>query len=154
MDIYDYLKLDHEHVAQLFKQFEHTDSQERKKQIVDYIAQELRVHAESEQKTFYEALKQFKSTEEEAVHGQKEHHEIEEQIASILQSTSFGAEWNKKVEKLKDLVNHHVKEEEGTIFKKAKKELSKEEAYILKEQMHYLKQELLLKLQKKDKITN
>jgi hemerythrin superfamily protein len=83
MDIYGYLKLDHEHVSQLFQQFENSKLFERKQQIVALIVQELRIHARSEQETFYNALMQFPSTKEEALHGQKEHNEIEEQINSI-----------------------------------------------------------------------
>lgn len=148
MDIYDYLKLDHDHVAQLFKQFEHSTLLDRKKQIVALITQELIVHAHSEQETFYQALKKFDLTKEEVLHGQKEHKEIEDQINLIVNSKEFAASWVKKVEKLKEIVDHHVKEEEGAIFKHAKKVLSKEDAYIIKEEMHYLKQSLLLSLKK------
>lgn len=154
MDIYEYLKLDHELIAHLFKQFENSNLPARKKQIVDLIAQELLVHIHSEQDTFYEALKQFDLTKEEAFHGQKEHKEIEEQIDLLMQSKEFGASWVKKVEKLKDIVTHHVKEEEGTVFKQTKKVLSQEDAYIIKEQMHYLKQHLLLAFKKKNRVKN
>ena len=148
MDIYDYLKLDHQHVAELFKQFEGSQLAERRKQIAALIAQELIVHAHSEQETFYKALKQFESTKKEALHGQKEHKEIEDQINLILHSKEFGASWVKKVNKLKEIVDHHVNEEEGEIFKQAKTVLSQEDAYVIKEQMHYLKQHLLLSLKK------
>lgn len=152
MNIYEYLKLDHEHVAKLFKQFEASDLPERKHQIVELISQELLIHAHSEQETFYKALKQFESTEEEAMHGQEEHQEIEAQIKLVMSSKEFGASWVKKVEKLKEIVEHHVREEEGPIFRHAKKVLTEEDAYVLKEQMHYLKQHLLLAL-KKQQIT-
>jgi hypothetical protein len=154
MDIYEYLKLDHEHVAQLFKQFTDSQLQERRKQIVALIAEELLVHSHSEQETFYKALKQFDSTKDEALHGQKEHEEIEEQIGLILHSKEFGPTWVKKVEKLQDLVEHHVNEEEGTVFKHAKKVLSAEDAYVIKEQMHYLKQHMLLALKKESSKEN
>ncbi|STY30237.1 Alr3199 protein [Legionella wadsworthii] len=148
MDIYKYLKLDHEHVNHLFKQFEDSEVLERKQQIVSLICQELLVHAHSEQETFYKALKNYDTTQDEANHGYKEHKEIEDQIGLILHSKEFGSSWIKKVEKLKEIVQHHVHEEEGTMFSKAQKVLSDEEAYVLKEQMHYLKQHLLLSLQK------
>lgn len=144
MDIYEYLKLDHEKVAQLFKQFAESKLTERKKQIANVIAQELIVHAQSEQKTFYEALKQFDLTRDMATHGQKEHQEIEEHIGLVRDSREFGAPWIKKVNQLKELVDHHVQEEEDDIFKQAKTVLSEEEACRIKEQMHYLKHHLLL----------
>lgn len=150
MDIYEYLKLDHDHVAQLFKQFEHSESRERRKQIVALVTQDLMAHAESEQETFYKTLKNYEITEEEAAHGLKEHHEIEDQIAKIKQSKEFGSGWVKMVNHLKELVEHHVKDEEGPLFRNAKKVLNEEQAYIIKEQMHYLKQKLLLQMKKKE----
>lgn len=143
MDIYDYLKMDHEHVAKLFKQFEKSTLIERKKQIVALISQELMAHAQSEQETFYNTLKQFDSIQDDAQHGQKEHQEIEHQITLVLHTQQFGKQWEKEVEKLKELVTHHVNEEEGKLFREAKKVLSEEDAFIIKEQMHYLKQQLL-----------
>jgi hemerythrin superfamily protein len=119
MDIYDYLKLDHEHISHLFKQFEKSQILERQKQIVFLIAKELMAHAHSEQETFYKALKQFELTKDDAFHGQKEHKEIEDQISSVLHAKNFGKSWVKKVDELKDIVEHHVKEEEGSIFKQA-----------------------------------
>lgn len=143
MDIYDYLKLDHKHVDHLFKQFAESHDMDRKKQIVYMIAMELIAHAESEQKTFYKALENYEATHDEALHGKKEHADIEKKIQSIIKSPRFDASWRKKVEKLQELVQHHVSEEEGRIFRLAKSVLSKEEAWELKEQMHYLKKKIL-----------
>ncbi|CEK10050.1 hemerythrin domain-containing protein [Legionella hackeliae] len=147
MDIYEYLKMDHEKVNHLFKLFEKTKSQKRAKEIVAFISQELLVHAHSEQETFYRALTQHPKTNEIALHGEKEHREIEEQIQSINQSA--GKHWKEKVLKLKDIVEHHVKEEEGAIFDKAKSVLSEKEALILKEKIHYLKGKFLIWLEKR-----
>lgn len=113
-----------------------------------FIAQELLIHAHSEQETFYKALEASETTAEEALHGKKEHQEIEDQINLILDSKVFGAPWEKEVEQLKGMVDHHVKEEENTIFKKAKKILSDDEAYALKEKMHYLKRKLVKTMEK------
>ena len=151
MDIYDYLKLDHEHVKKLFKQFEDSNLLERKKQIAYLITQELLVHAHSEQETFYKALKKFELTKDDALHGQEEHKEIEDQIILVLKSKEFNAAWIKQVENLKDIVEHHIKDEEGPMFTQAKEVLSKEEACDLKEKMHYLKQYLLRSLEKAGK---
>lgn len=154
MDIYDYLKMDHDHVQKLFKQFENTKSSDRQVQIITMVAQELLVHAKSEQETFYKALEPHFEARSEVLHGRKEHAEIEEQIIVILDSNKKGPDWYKKVEKLKEIVNHHVKDEEGNIFKQAKKVLSDKEAYVLKERMHYLKQNLLRRLEKANEIAD
>ena len=146
MDIYEYLKLDHQKVDKLFKQFEDTEDYDLKFQIVALIIQELFVHAESEQATFYKALEQFEISKSEGLHGEKEHAEIEEKMDELGKSVNPTKAWEKKVLELKKLVQHHVKEEEGKMFSKAKKVLSKEQTYVIKEQMHYLKSKMLNKL--------
>lgn len=145
MDIYDYLKMDHKKVAHLFKQFEDSQSPLRKHEIADMIAQELTVHADAEQQVFYAYLEKFNESKEEALHGEKEHQEIKDQITLILKATKYDAAWSKKVLKLKEMVEHHVKDEEGPMFKKAKEVISQEEANILKERVHILKGNMLLK---------
>lgn len=144
--IYEYIKMDHQKVADLFSQFEKSDLQERKKEIITMIMKELVLHNHSEQDTFYKALEKHYESESEALHGRKEHAEVDEQIKLIADSMSFGAAWEKKVFKLKEMIDHHVKEEESDVFKKAKKVLSDEEALALKEQMHYRKGQLLAQI--------
>lgn len=149
MDIYDYLKMDHDKVAHLFSLFEKSKLEQRKKEIATLISKELLVHAHAEQETFYKKLSQFDETKEAVTHGKKEHQEIEEQIQLITNAKDN--QRDEAVLKLKELVDHHVKEEENEIFKKAKKVISEEDALIIKEKMHYLKGTFLLWLEKKSK---
>ncbi|KTD17113.1 hemerythrin domain-containing protein [Legionella jordanis] len=138
MDIYDYLKLDHQKVSTLFKQFKSTNSKERQKQIIDLLTEELTVHLLAEQDMFYPILEEDCRSRHEAFHGLKEHQEIEDQIHAVKQNSS-AKNWHDKVLKLKELVDHHVKEEEGDMFDKAKKVLSEAEACALKEKVHFRK---------------
>ncbi len=146
MNIYDYLKKDHEQVAKYFKQFENSHLAERKKEIVLMIIRELLTHANAEQETFYKVLEQYSESKEEAFHGEKEHAEIIAQITAISNTKVFGESWEKKVLKLKELVEHHVREEEGQMFHKAKKVIPTDEAFALKEVMHNYKEKLLFEL--------
>ncbi|MFC3909424.1 hemerythrin domain-containing protein [Legionella dresdenensis] len=146
MDIYEYLKMDHDKVNHLFTLFEKTSSKKRQHEIVAMIFQELMVHAHSEQETFYKVLLQYPETREVSLHGEKEHQEIERQITII--NNSLDKHYVNEVLKLKEIVQHHVKEEEGKIFNKAKKVISEQEAIVLKEKMHYLKGKFLLWLEK------
>lgn len=146
MDIYDYLKMDHDKVDHLFKLFEKSTLLKRQHEIVTLIIQELLVHAHSEQETFYKMLAQFPETRDISRHGAKEHREIEDQ-SKVVTKAWPGKHWEEAVLKLKEIVNHHVKEEEGEIFRKAKKVISDKEALILKEKMHYLKGKFLIWLE-------
>ncbi|MCC5013881.1 MULTISPECIES: hemerythrin domain-containing protein [unclassified Legionella] len=148
MDIYDYLKMDHDKVEHLFKLFEDSKIVTRKKEIVALIAQELLVHAHAEQETLYRRLAEHPQTNEIALHGEKEHREIEDQINKVIQSKVSGKNWEKAVLKLKEIVEHHVREEEGELFNQAKKIISSRQAVVIKEKMHYLKGKFLLWLEK------
>lgn len=142
MDIYDYLKMDHKKVAKLFELFESATTDRNRLETFALLKKELLLHADAEANTFYKTLEVFYKAEDEALHGEEEHEEIKNKIEEISQLKQQAA-IIKKVLELKKLVEHHVSEEEGKIFKAAKKVISDEEAYILKEQMHDYKDKLL-----------
>lgn len=146
MDIYDYLKMDHRKVSDLFKQFKKTESFERKKEIIDFLARELLIHAKSEEETFYKVLEKFSESRADALHGEKEHKDIEDQLNIVMShAKETKAELVNKVEKLQEIVDHHVEEEESEIFDKAKEVLSQAEACAIKEKMHHRKMKYYLK---------
>ncbi|KTD45603.1 DNA nickase [Legionella rubrilucens] len=145
MDIYDYIKMDHQKVNQLFKQFSKVASDQRKTEIAAMIARELLVHAKSEQETFYKALERHAAAKEDIQHARKEHKDIEDKIHAIMTPAKVTAKWQDAVKALQDLVEHHVKEEENTLFDEGKDRLTEGEACALKEKMHYLKQKLLIR---------
>lgn len=149
--IYTYLKDDHKKVDELFKQFEKTKLPEAKQDYVNFLMKELLIHTESEQATFYKELEKHQKSEDEVLHGEKEHAEIESKMAEIVAIKTPNKAWEEKVKELQKLVEHHVSEEEGKIFRQAKKVISDERAYELREQMHDMKEKILTRL---DKMTN
>jgi hemerythrin superfamily protein len=143
-DIYEYLKLDHKKVANLFKLYETSFSEKNKLEIVELINKELTVHALSEEETLYKLLEQHSKSKKDISHSEKEHEDIKNKLAEIIKIKQANKTLDKKVKELKNIVEHHVSEEEGKIFRKAKDILTKEEAYIIKEKMHALKGKILL----------
>jgi hemerythrin superfamily protein len=143
-NIYDYLKLDHKKVEKLFSLYETASSEKNKSEIVDMLNKELTVHAISEEKTFYKILEEHRESKKEALHGEKEHTDIKDKLAEVVEFKETYEPLDDKVQQLKKIVEHHVSEEENNIFDEAKKVLTKEEAYIIKEKMHSLKGDLIL----------
>lgn len=146
IDIYEYLKKDHQKVADLFKQFSKAKSRVEKTEIVGLIAKELTLHATSEQETFYKVLEKHNESKKEVLHAEKEHRDIEETLKKIVNFDKTDEKWEQEVLALEQIVTHHVKEEEGSLFKIAKEVISEEEAYIIKEKMHDYKEKLLQNL--------
>ena len=108
MDIYDYLKKDHDKVNLLFKQFKKAPKK-RKSDIAQLIADELIVHAKSEQETFYKALVQHPDSKDIALHGWKEHKEIEDRIKQFDNQNISETKLTNQMEKLEEVVTHHVR---------------------------------------------
>jgi len=139
MDIYDYLKMDHKKVAKLFDLYKTATSDRNKLEIIVMITTELIIHADSEANTFYKALEFHRKSEDEAFHGEEEHIEIKAKLTEISKFKTMNPTLNKKLLELQAIVEHHVSDEEGKIFRAAKNVLSDEEAYALKERMHAYK---------------
>ena len=141
MDIYNYLKKDHRKVSDLMEQVVAARSADRRLQIVQKIKQELLLHAETEQETFYAALENEEETEEEIEMAEEEHEEVKMMLNRLTSMSPESDRWLILFGQLKQAVEHHVKEEEEMIFPKAQEILSDDEAEELAEEMDMLKQE-------------
>ncbi|MFU8798068.1 MAG: hemerythrin domain-containing protein, partial [Gammaproteobacteria bacterium] len=142
MDIYQYLKRDHKKVKNLFSEIISEKRNKKRKNLLDEVIEELTLHMESERKTFYKELKKQSESKEEAQHGDKEHGYIKKAIAKLTELPAESTEWFVQLGELKSIVEHHIKEEESTMFKAAKKILSKEMASDLVDKMEAEKQKI------------
>ncbi len=142
MNIYNYLKKDHQTVADLFDKILSSKSLDKRKTLFQEVANELLVHAETENATFYEALKGYEETAELIEHAEKEHTEVKSYIEKIGGLSLESEKWLEQFGEFKHSVTHHVQEEEGDIFEKAKKVLSSAQANQLASDMDDLKKEL------------
>lgn len=127
MTIYTLLKKDHATVEELFAQISNSKGSERKETLFAKLKRELLLHAEVEHRTFYKELKKHKEMKDLISHADKEHKEIENYCEKINKSSVQSDQWLIYLGELKHAVLHHVKQEEGEIFKEARKILSKEE---------------------------
>jgi hemerythrin superfamily protein len=152
MNVIDLLKSDHDKVNGLFKSFESakkSDSASEKQHLVEQICQELEVHATVEEQLFYPAVeKRAAQDDEKAESSVKESYEEHSLVKTVVAELKGGSaradgELDAKVKVLKDLVEHHVEEEEGILMPRAKKLLTSEELDELGTQAESRKQELL-----------
>lgn len=146
MDIYEYLKLDHKKVNKLFDLYESEVNNQNKMNIIAMFTKELLIHADSEAATFYKALEKDLHSKNQALHGEEEHEDIKAKLREISKFDKVNGALDEKVRELRKLVEHHVSDEEGKIFKAAKQVLSNDDALRLKEQMHYYKYKLMSKI--------
>ncbi|MDQ1592792.1 MAG: hypothetical protein QOG71_3419 [Pyrinomonadaceae bacterium] len=143
MDAITLLKTDHEKVSGIFEKLEETTERAEKtrEELFTKLKQELDVHAHIEEKIFYPVLKKSEETRDITMEGIQEHHVVKVLLGE-LDAMGVGSEtWTAKLKVLKENVEHHVEEEEGDMFKKAREVLSKEQLEELGALMEQEKQQ-------------
>jgi hemerythrin superfamily protein len=118
------LMADHKKVKKLFSDFDklkEEGSDEDKSAIVEQICNELKVHTELEEEIFYPAVRKAIDDSDLMDEALVEHAGAKDLVAQ-LEDASFDDElYDAKVTVLGEHIDHHVKEEEGDMFPKAKK---------------------------------
>ena len=115
------LKEDHEKVKELFDKFE-TNGSAGKAKVVSEVLMKLKVHATVEEELFYPAVRQNIEDEEGIMdEADEEHHVAKVLIAELEKMRGDEDHWEAKFTVLAVNVRHHIKEEEGKLFKEARK---------------------------------
>src|SRR4029078_4017802 len=113
------LHQDHQEVSELIEQLLQTEASKERTPLFKEIMSKLLEHSQAEQNVLYK--KREKSKDEEtrsfAFEGDNEHLIVEQQLKQMSRARNKASEqWTAQATVLKELVNHHVKEEEGTGF--------------------------------------
>jgi hypothetical protein len=148
MDAVAYLEKDHRAVKALFAEFEALGDKafKAKAKVVAEILQELELHAEAEEKDFYPEFRAAaKQAEDEVLEAYEEHHVVKFLIHELKAMQPQEERYTAKVTVLKELIEHHVKEEENEMFIEARKALSKAQLTELTTRMERTKAALAAK---------
>lgn len=125
------LKADHQKVTDLFDTFEGLGPRAHKtrESTVAKIVEELSVHAGIEEAVLYPALRErFAAGDEPMVlEALEEHHVVKLTLNELESMTSESERYDAKVTVLREIVDHHVKEEETELFKLVRNTFSKAE---------------------------
>ena len=121
---------DHNKVKALFKQFEKLKEQDNAdEEISDLVAQicaELTIHSTIEEEIFYPAVREAIDDDDLMDEADVEHASAKDLIAELETGSPGDDHYNAKVTVLGEYVVHHVKEEEGEMFPKARKAIDAE----------------------------
>ena len=150
MNAFQLLKEDHQKVSGIFQQIEPTTERAEKTrtELFAQLKQELDIHARIEETIFYPSIKRAAETREIVLEGFEEHHVIKMILKELEAMPVDTEEWAAKVKVLKDNVEHHVEEEEGEMFQKARDVLSEDEINRLGVQMEEMKKQLQQQMKK------
>jgi hemerythrin superfamily protein len=124
-----YLEEDHQLVAGLLEKLADTTENAIKTRadLFPQLKDALTLHALIEEKILYPALEEVKATHEITMEAFEEHHVVKLLLAELDAGGQQSEEWTAKLTVLKENVEHHVKEEEGDMFVKARKALNAEQ---------------------------
>lgn len=114
------LKADHKKVKKAFKDFEKLDAQddaERCQALVEQTCAELEVHAELEEQVFYPAARGAMKEEDLIDEAEVEHMTAKVLIQQLKGMDAEDEKYAATFKVLGEYVNHHIKEEEGEMFK-------------------------------------
>jgi hemerythrin superfamily protein len=137
-DALSLLAKDHRNVEKLFKRVQKDPA------VFDQIREELDLHTRVEEDIFYPAVEEALGEEGEGIveEARREHQEVKDLLAELAALDRQGEEFEDRLQKLQDNVEHYVQEEEGEMFKKTRRALSKDHLAELGAQMASQKEDM------------
>jgi hemerythrin-like domain-containing protein len=141
MNAFTLLKADHKKVAGILEKIDSTTERgvKTREELFTQLKTELDVHARIEETIFYPELEKADETHDITLEAFEEHRLVKQLLAELETMDKGDEQWTARFSVLKENVEHHVEEEEGEMFPKARKVLSNEQAEILGTQMEEAK---------------
>jgi hemerythrin superfamily protein len=121
------LKEDHQKVKELFSEVlkEDAGKMSRRRKTIDTILKELALHAKVEESLLYPAMaartKKASDDREQVLEAFEEHGSMKDLMKKIERSAPSDESLKAKVQVLSEIVDHHVREEEASLFPEARR---------------------------------
>jgi hemerythrin-like domain-containing protein len=137
---------DHQQVSGMIEQLMNTEESAERNTLFKEMMGMLLAHAHAEQNVLY---KKMEKTDDEkarmfALEGTNEHQIVEQQLEKMAKARNKASEqWTAQLTVLRELINHHVKEEESTGFSCARSEFDKEQLEKMGQQFQRQKEKLM-----------
>jgi hemerythrin-like domain-containing protein len=137
------LKSDHATVKRLLRELNETTAPKQREQLVATIEREVKTHSQIEEEVFYPAFKAAAEKTDNVnlfYEAAEEHHLVDIELPSLKTANSKSPEFAAKAKVLKELIEHHIKEEENEMFAAARQLFSDEQLSELGELMQTRKE--------------
>jgi hemerythrin superfamily protein len=121
MNIQDVIRADHNKVNMLFMQIDNTNDPQKIEEYFGQIYKDLSVHSEAEEQVVYPAVRPFYSDTQELYDEQAQ---MKTMLEDLKSSSPSDSDFKAKVERLKDAVTEHVRQEESEMFAAIRKNCS------------------------------
>jgi hemerythrin superfamily protein len=138
-DIVELILVDHKPLKDLIKILKKPDGDAVERfDAFETFAPLLLAHAEPEEMSLYEFMKKDKQMLVDALEGDTEH-ALASQLIDEIHATADKDLWSAKVKVLAEMVEHHIREEEGSMLPDFRKVTTLEERIVLGDEYTQLK---------------
>jgi len=122
MDAIKLLKADHDKVKKLLAELESTTDRgvKTRQELFATIKGELTIHEIIEEEIFYPELKSHPKAKEIVLEGYEEHAVVDTLMGELEQLSVEDETWGPRAKVMKENIEHHIEEEEGEMFQKAR----------------------------------
>ena len=129
MNAFTLLKDDHEKVAGILEKIDETTERgiKGREELFTQLKSELEIHTRIEEEILYPTLEEYEETRAISLEAYEEHAVVKQLLKELSSQPKDDEQWTAKFTVLKENIEHHVEEEEGEMFKKARKVLSEDE---------------------------
>jgi hemerythrin-like domain-containing protein len=123
MDAITLLKNDHDKVKRLLNELESTTERgvKTRAELFSTIKGELTLHEIVEEEIFYPELKAHPKAEDIVLEGYEEHHVVDVLMGELESLDVTDERWGAKALVMKENIEHHIEEEEGEMFRQARR---------------------------------
>ncbi len=137
MDAIRLLLADHKKVKALLEELDTTTERgvKTRARLFTTIKSELSVHEVIEEEIFYPTLKEHPRAKDIVLEAYEEHHVVDTLMGELSELPYDDETWGAKFTVMKENIEHHVEEEEGDMFKKARAVFDQQELEQLGEAM-------------------
>ncbi len=143
MDIFEVLTTDHEKVKKMLEQMQETSNRatSRREKLLQNLNANLLPHMYAEEQYFYQILLDETSETETLYSAMEEHRAVKMVLSDLTNAATDDPRWMARLKVLKELIEHHIEEEESEVFDIAHKVIDDERAEEVAKRFKELKKE-------------
>jgi hemerythrin-like domain-containing protein len=129
MDALTLLRRDHDKVKALLKELEPTTERavKTRTELFATLKSELTIHEIIEEEIFYPTLKQHPKARDIVLEGYEEHGVVDTLMGELEALSVEDETWGAKARVMIENIEHHIEEEEGEMFGKARQVFDRDE---------------------------
>lgn len=127
MRIFDDLTADHRELKAEIGTILQSEDRKERAAIFSHFRTLLTAHSRAEEKVLYRRLERSEEGKDQALEGAVEHEVADRLVEDLSKSRNVeGDKWTARCTVLKELLEHHIEEEEDQMFNTARKQFDRE----------------------------